>query len=165
MAKLLGKKTESPQGEESEASLREQVTALSARIAEYEGAEAELEEKFTALEKERDGFKAKVEGAETAQKTAEGKVSGLEKERDEAVKAKADAEKAKGEAETKLKDFEAALPGKVAQGVTDRLAALGVKEDALPKADDKGPGKTEHEGLKGLDRAAAAFGAQFAGAN
>ncbi len=153
-AKLLGSgKSEEPGKQEPTA--EEKLVAAEARIAAFDEVEAQVQTKFEAVEKERDEFKAKVEGAEKAQKDAEGKVAAAEKDRDAAVKAKTDAE-------AKAKQLEDEMPAKVASGVADRLATLGVKEDELPGKDEDGK---DINGLKGRERVAAAFKEQAAGSS
>lgn len=74
-------------------------------------------------------------------------------------------EAAAAEAKAKADEAAAAIPAQVASGVRDTVAALGVEEEALPAAaaipDKPGTGG-EFAHLKGRDRAAAVFNAQFA---
>lgn len=86
------------------------------------------------------------------------------KAQEEAAAAKAAADKAAAEAAEAAANATAEIPQKVAAGVTDALAALGVPEESLPEAkeDPPGPGQAgEFAHLKGRERAAAAFTAQF----
>lgn len=120
--------------------LRSQLEAAEKRIAEFEALEAE----FEAAEKQAAEAKAKAEA--------------------DAAAATAAAAEAKAKAEAAAAEATAQIPAKVAQGVTDAMAALGVEETALPEAkeDPPGPGRAgEFAHLKGRDRAVAAFNAQF----
>ena len=122
---------------------KQKLADAEARVAEFEGLESQAEEKLTAKLKAADDAKAEADRAKADAEKA---------------KAKADAEKAKADADAE----KAKVPDQVAVGVRDHLASLGVDPEKLPGVSNQ-QGKTEFDGLKGRERAAAAFGAQFAG--
>lgn len=137
IARLEGEVTEK---DATIAALQADLESAQNRIAEFEALEAE----FEAAEKEAQAAAQKAQA--------------------EAAAAAAQAEAAQTEAAEAKAKAESELPGKVAAGVTDAVASLGVPEGDLPEAkeDPPGPGQAgEFAHLKGRDRAVAAFNAQF----
>lgn len=134
------------------------------RIAALEGEVGQLRATVETVTAERDAARSELEDY----KALEADFEAAEKEAAEkAAKAEADAAAA-AEAQAKAEAAAAAaaesLPAKVAEGVTDAVASLGVPEGELPaaKEDPPGPGQAgEFAHLSGRERAAAAINAQF----
>lgn len=128
-----------------------EVERLSAALATEEAAHADTRAQLaTALDRVAafEEMEARLEAQATAREQA-------------AATATAEAAAATAAAATARE----AIPAAVAAGVRDTVAALGVAEESLPAA-QTAPDKPGHGGefahLKGRERAAAAFNAQFA---
>lgn len=123
---------------EAHAATRAALDAANERLANFASLETALEESATAL--------ADAEARAAA-----------------AARARTEAE---ARAQTAAAEAEEQLPARVAEGVRDTVASLGVETEDLPTAQEQpdGPGAGgEFAHLKGRARAAAAFKAQFAG--
>jgi len=131
-------------------------------LASLTGAQSRIDELQNALKAEKDAHASTQEKLATAQgRVAE--FEAMEKQLEEQAKAVEAAEKAKVEAETEAAKVVAEAPQKVAAQVADVVSTLGVSEEKLVRVSDQPAAKgQEFAHLKGRERAAAAFAAQFA---
>lgn len=131
-------------------------------FASLTGAQSQIDELRNALKEEKDAHAI----TQAALATAQGRVAEFEEmeaKLEAQAKAVDAAEKAKIKAEKKAAQVVAEAPQKVAAQVADVVSTLGVSEEKLvPVSETPAAKGQEFSHLKGRERAAAAFAAQFA---
>lgn len=131
-------------------------------LASLTGAQSRIDELQNALKAEKDAHAI----TQATLATAQGRVAefeAMEKQLEAQATALDESQKAKVEAEATAAQVVAEAPQKVAAQVADVLSTLGVSEEKLVRVSDTPAAKgQEFAHLKGRERAAAAFAAQFA---